>query len=118
MVKTEQLAEAALGGDALELRALTQDWLIENPKISECTPPASEDDDVLATAAGLVELLALRAGQTPPPWTANIGAVRNPIFLVKAAMTMRRLRADCEAESPLPLRRRGLYAPANYLSFA
>jgi hypothetical protein len=118
MVRTEELAEAALGGDALRLRALAQDWLLENPIISDCMPPATNDLDAMAAAAGIVELLALRAGQPPPAWTAKVGSARNPIFLVKAAMTMRRLRAACVAESPLPLRQRGLYAPADYLSFA
>lgn len=118
MVRLEQLAEAALGGDALGLRALAQDWLIENPLIGHATPPASNDTDVLATAAALVELLALRARQSPPPWTAQFGSVRHPIFLVRAARTMPRLRQACEAESPLPLRRRGLFAPADFLSFA
>lgn len=118
MVRIEQLAEAALAGEAMELRALAQDWLRENPRISDCRMPDAVDGDTLATAAGLVELLALRAGQQPPHWTARIGRVRHPIFLVKAAQTMRRLREACENESPLPLRRRGLYAPADFLSFA
>src|SRR5271168_2255571 len=98
MVRPEQLAEAALGGDALGLRALAQDWLLENPLITESSPPTSTDADVLATAAGLVELLALRAHQQPPPWTARVGSVSHPVFLVKAARTMRRLRQACEKE--------------------
>ena len=118
MVRPEQLAEAALRGDALALRALAQDWLLENPRISDCAPPASNDSDIVATAAGLVELLALRADQSPPSWTAKAGSVRNPIFLVNAAKTMRRLRSLCESESPLPLRKRGLYAPGDFLTFA
>jgi hypothetical protein len=67
MVRIEQLAETALAGDALELRALAQDWLMENPRISDSLAPVSQDSDVLATAAGLVELFALRAQQSPPP---------------------------------------------------
>lgn len=118
MARIEQLAKAALTGDALELRALAQDLLSENPRISDCAPPESSDVDILATAAGLVELLALRAGQSPPPWAKTIGPARQPIFLLRAARTMPRLRAACEMESPLPLRVRGLYAPADFLSFA
>jgi hypothetical protein len=118
MVRLEELANAALGSDALRLRGLAQDWLLENPVLSRVARPESNDADVLATAAGLVELLALRAGQSPPGWTAQFGPVKHPVFLVKAALTMRRLRQTCEAEPPLPLRRRGLYAPADFLSFA
>jgi hypothetical protein len=118
MVQIEQLAVAALKGDALGLRAMAQDWLAENPRISDCAPPASQDMDVVATAAALVELLALRAKQPAPSWTERVGSVRSPLFLVTAARTMPRLRQACERESPLPLRKRGLYAPADYLSFA
>jgi hypothetical protein len=118
MVRIEQLAEAALTGDALELRSLVQDWLHENPRIADCAAPTSKDSDIVATAAGLAELLALRAQQPPPSWTAAVGGVHEPVFLVKAAQTMRRLRMACENESPLPLRRRGLYAPPDFLSFA
>jgi hypothetical protein len=118
MVRLEQLAEAAVQGDALLLRAMAQDWLAENPRISDCPFPATQNHDTLAVAAGLVELLALRAGQTPPAWSGAIGSVRKPIFLVKAALTMRRLREACQNESPPPLRRRGLYAPRDFLFFA
>jgi hypothetical protein len=118
MVRLEQLAEAALHGDALTLRSLAQDWLLENPVISNAAPPASNDADIQATAAGLVELFALRARQSPPSWTGQFGSVRRPVFLVRAAQTMKRLRQSCEKESPLPLRQRGLYAPADFLSFA
>ena len=118
MGRLEQLAETALNLDALRLRSLVQDWLRENPQIADCASPTSNDSDVIATAAALVELLALRAQQVPPAWTAMVGSVRQPIFLLKAARTMRRLRQECENESPLPLRRRGLYAPADFLSFA
>jgi len=118
MVRLEQMAEAALGGDALVLRALAQEWLRENPLIINSVPPTSNDADILATAAALVELLALRTQQPPPSWTARIGPVRNPTYLVKAARTMPRLRQSCAEESPLPLRRRGLFAPPDFLSFA
>jgi len=118
MVRLEQLAKAALAGDALQLRALVQDWLNENPRISDAAAPNSDESDVNATAAGLVELLALRLGQAAPAWTAQNGGVGKPTFLVTAALTMPRLRQTCVTESPLPLRRRGLHAPPNYLSFA
>jgi hypothetical protein len=118
MVQLEQMAEAALAGDGLRLREVTQEWLRENPRLSECRPPESEDHDIRVIAASLVELFAERSAQAPPTWTGEIGAMREPLFLLKAARTMRRLREMCETESPSPLRRRKLYAPANFLSFA
>ena len=118
MVGLEQLAAAALAGDALGLRSLVQDWLADNPRLAECPRPPSNDPEVLAVAAALVELFAQRAGQAPPDWSGRIGPLAQPRFLVRAAATMRRLRQMCETESPAPLRRRNLYAPANFLQFA
>jgi hypothetical protein len=66
----------------------------------------------------LVELFALRLQQQPPWWTKEVGAVSEPTFLVKSALTMRRLRELCETQSPEPLRKRGLFAPPNFLEFA
>jgi hypothetical protein len=118
MARVEQMAQAALAGEALLLRELALEWLRENPHLAASPAPVTEDPDVRVVAAGLVELLADRCGQPPPPWAAEVGGMREPRFLVESAKTMPRLRRLCEAESPLPLRRRGLFAPANFLSFA
>jgi hypothetical protein len=117
MVKIEQLAEAALDGAALRLRAMAQDWLAENPHIDRCERPAVADFRVLAVAASLAELFAERVGQSAPPWTSSVGPLPEPAYLVRAATTMKRLRSLCERESPLPLRKRRLYAPPDYLRF-
>jgi len=118
MVRIEQLAEAALAGEALTLRSLAQDWLLENPCMTACPRPAISDPQVLVVSAALVELFADRAGQPPPPWSHSIGPLAQPRYLLRAAETMKRLRRTCETESPLPLRRRNLYAPAEFLQFA
>ena len=115
MVTLEQLAEAALAGEALALRSLSQDWLRENPQIADCTRPCSIDPQVLAVAASLAELFADRAGQPPPHWSREIGPLAQPRYLVRAAETMKRLRRMCEVESPPSLRRRNLFAPAEFL---
>jgi hypothetical protein len=118
MVTIEQLAEAALNGESLRLRGLTQDLLREHPRLSEHPKPETNDSQVLAAAASLLELLALRLRQAPPPWTKDVGALPEPIHLLKAAASMRRLRELCETEAPEPLRKRGFYAPPNFLEFA
>jgi len=112
------LAAAALACDALRLRSLAQDLLRTHPKLETVARPDTHDAQILGTSAALVELLSLRTGQTAPAWTRSIGAVPVPTFLVAAASRMPRLRALCEAESPEPLRKRGLYAPPDFLSFA
>jgi hypothetical protein len=118
MVRIEQLAEAALTGDALTLRSLTQDWLAENRRIADCLPPLSSDPTILSVAAGLAELFADRRLELPPHWAAKIEPVHPPLYLVKAAKTMPRLRRLCETESPSALKRRNLLAPPTFLEFA
>lgn len=115
---SEALAEAALGRDALRLRSLVQDLLEQHRDLATVPPPRTADPQVLGTAAGLLELIATRTGRIAPTWTQAVGSVPRPTFLVAAAAAMPRLRALCEAESPEPLRRRGLYAPPDFLSFA
>jgi hypothetical protein len=39
------------------------------------------------------------------------------MHLLEAATRMKRLRAHCESEAPEALRKRGLYAPADFLTF-
>ena len=117
MVTIEQLAEAALNGESLLLRSLTQDLLREQPRLIEYPKPLTSDLRLLAASASLVELLALRLRQAPP-WAKDVGALPEPIHLLKAATSMKRLRELCETEAPEPLLKRGFYAPPNFLEFA
>ena len=117
MVTVDQLTDAALKLDNLTLRSLAQDFLNEAKPIRNYPRPLTDDPTALAVAAGLLELLALRLRQQPPQWTSEIGPSPQPMFLIKAAESMKRLRQLCETESPEPLRRRRLYAPPNFLEF-
>ena len=118
MVRIDEIARAALSGDSLQTRSLTQDFLREQKHLQDVPQPQTTDPRVLALSAGLAELFAGRTNQSPPAWTKSVGAVNEPIFLVKSALTMKRLRELCETEALLPLRNRKLYAPPNYLEFA
>ena len=118
MATIDELARAALDGNALLARSLAQDFIKGNPVLTEVKSPAVSDARVLAASAALVELFALRTNQPAPLWTSVVSGLEKPIYLVKAALTMKRLRALCDAESPLPLRKRGFYAPPDYLAFA
>lgn len=117
MVTIEQVAKAALNGEGLQLRSLAQDFLREHADLSTCTKPNTNDARVLATAASLIEMFAARKHQLAPVWSSSVGALSEPIYLVKAALTMKRLRTLCETEAPPSLRRRRLFAPPNYLEF-
>jgi hypothetical protein len=111
----QRIARAALAGEALAVRSLLQDWLASSPQLSNLPGPVDADATEASLTAALVELLASRLGQSPPEWTTSIGPAPQPTHLLHSAITMRRLRKSCEAESPLPLRQRLFYAPANYL---
>jgi hypothetical protein len=117
MATIEQIAQAALDGEALAARSLTMDFLRENPDITAVSRPDTTDERLLSATAALLELLAQRQRQQPPTWTQAVGAVSPPVYLLKSAAKMRRLREMCQREAPEPLRKRGFYAPANYLEF-
>jgi len=118
MVTLEALAKAALQRDSLHLRSLARDFIREHSELASIPRPPVDDLRILATAAALLELLAQRSGQPAPAWTREIGAVPEPVFLLEAATHMQRLCALCESEAPEPLRKRGLYAPPDFLTFA
>jgi hypothetical protein len=118
VARIEKLAKAALKQDALLLRSLTQDLLREYPTLKDFPRPSAVDFQTLAAAASLIELFALRLRQEPPAWTNEVGPLPEPIHLLKAAATMKHLRALCEQQAPEPLRKRGFYAPPNFLESA
>lgn len=118
MVQIEQLAEAVLKGEGVKARSLAQDFFRANPKLTDITQPTVNDVRLLAAAASLLELFAIRLGQEAPVWTKSVDPLAEPVYLLKSAVTMKRLRELCEKESPEPLRKRGFYAPPNYLEFA
>jgi hypothetical protein len=111
----EDVAVAALSGDSLRTRSLMQDWLAGRPDVERLPPPVSPDPTTRSLIAALVELMAQRLGQNPPPWAVGIGPALRPTHLLRSALRMKRLRDECERSAPLPLRRRLFYAPANYL---
>lgn len=120
-VTIEQLAKAALDLNNFHLKDLTQEFLRENPRLSEVKKPDTDDPRMLAAAASLLELFASRAGQRSPSWTEKIGPLpgKEPLYLVKAATIPRNTftRTLCDRESPEPLRKRGFLAPPNFLEF-
>lgn len=114
----EQMAQAALKRNSLQLRSLVQDWARSGHLASELNCPQTKDARLLAISASLAELLAERQGQNPPAWTQEIGALSEPFFMLEAASKMKRLRVLCETQSPEPMRKRRLYAPPHFLEFA
>lgn len=114
----KDLVRALLRFDALAARQWLAEAALSELLWPEVPAPSDLDETERALAAGVAELLAARAGQPPPPWTAAIPAAPRTLFLVRTAANMPRLRAACEREGPEPLRRRGLLAPPDFLTIA
>jgi len=117
MEMIDQIVNAALAQESLQLRSLIQQFLRTNPNFRDLPPPITDEPIKFALAAAIVELLAQQTNQKPPSWTADAPLLTEPIFLLKSVVKMNRLRQLCIDESPLPLKSRGFYAPPNYLSF-
>ncbi len=114
---TDKLALAALERRSLDLREIVLNLLRQFPDLALASAPDTLDPRARAIAASLLELLAGRRGQIAPEWTGREGQTE-PFFLVAAAETMPRLKLLCEQEAPLALKKRNLYAPANFLEVA
>ena len=112
------LVRALLSFDALAARQWVADSLREGLRWPSVPAPSEVDPVFLGVAAGVAELLASRAGQSPPSWTETVGAIAGPVYLVRAAQTLPRLRQLCESEGPEPLRRRRILAPPEFLTVA
>jgi hypothetical protein len=71
----------------------------------------------MATAAALIELFAGRNGEIPPGWATSVERTGDPIFLFPCEKDSYTYEL-CLVETPAPLRRRKLYAPSTYLTWA
>lgn len=112
------LVNALLAYDALAARQWVADAERSGFDWSHVPRPKNLDATGSALAAGLIEIMAGRTGQSAPAWTASVPAAPERIFLVRSAAVMPRLRVLCEQEGPEPLRRRGLFAPPEFLTAA
>lgn len=111
----QSMAEALLNRDALQLRLLVQAWMRNPPRFDTIPCPQTDDVQILAAAAGLVELLALRLNQEPPKWTSAVAPLPTPFFVMRRAERPGFTRDLSVSEAPEPLKRRNIFAPPNFL---
>lgn len=117
-IPIKQIAAMLLARDDFHLRLSVQAWLRAQPHFAATPPPETDDRRILAAAAAVVELLAQRAHQEPPAWTAAVGALPEPFFAVAWAERPGFTRDLCLSESPEPFKRRNIFAPPNFLEMA
>lgn len=118
MVLFDDLVRAIVSGDSLAVRSLLQDLLRQCPCPTDWAEPTTADPVLRAAGAATAELCASRLGAEPPSWAGAVGPAPNPVYLVKSALEMRRLRALCRTESPEPFSKRRLFVPPDFLASA
>jgi hypothetical protein len=112
------LVDAILGGDLLAARQWVADARREQVNWETIEYPSHFVGREMTVAAGLVELLAERAGDRPPAWTKAVGAEREPVVLDPGLERMPRSLARAKASGPESLRKRNLLALPDFLDVA
>lgn len=113
-----ELVHAILLGDLIAARQLVADAQREIDRWAHVEHPADLDERELTVAAGVAELLAIRAGEEPPFWTQAVGPAPEMIVLDPGLEEMPRSFARAQVEGPEALRKRNLVALPGFLSVA
>src|SRR5438067_12940288 len=109
-MELRELVEAVLAGDLLAARQWVADARRQLLAWETMPYPLGLKGREMAVAAGLVELLASRAGERPPSWTETVGPVPEPIILDPDLDQMPRSFERAKTSGPEPLRKRNLLA--------
>ncbi len=92
--------------------------LFELPSFQGVPKPESATQEELAVCAALLELFAERRHEAPPTWTAEVGGVMPPRFLMGGyEREFPSFGERWRHEAPEPLKRRNLFASAEFLEF-
>jgi hypothetical protein len=112
------LVRAIVDGDLLTARQWVADARREGIVWEHVERPLTLTGRELTVAAAIAELLAARAGATPPSWTQTVGAEAEPFVLDPGLEKMPRSFAHAKATGAEPLRKRNLIAMADFLDVA
>jgi hypothetical protein len=113
-----ELVHALLAGDLLTARQCVADARRTHFRWEHLEHPQGLSEREMSVAAGIVELLASRAGDPPPPWTKSVGALREPLILDPGLEQMPRSFARAKSSGPESLRKRNLIAMPDFLDVA
>jgi hypothetical protein len=114
-MELRDLVHAILQGDLLTARQWVADAYRSHLRWELCQRPTDMDDQELAIAAGLAELLAHRVGAQPPSWTVAVGPRKEPFLLDPGIEKMPRTLARARSHAPESLRKRNLFALPDFL---
>jgi hypothetical protein len=112
------LVQALLQGNILTARQWVADAQRTGVRWQYLEQPAGLSDLEMSVAAAVVELLASRAGQMPPPWTTDVGAVRELLVLDPGLEQMPRSFARAKSTGPEALLKRNIVALPDFLAVA
>jgi hypothetical protein len=113
-----ELVRAILAGDLIAARELVAHAQRLHPEWEQLEQPLGLSERELTIAAGIAELLAIRAGARPPLWTQAIGPAHEMIILDPGLEQMPRSFARAKTSGPEALRRRNLIALPDFLTVA
>jgi hypothetical protein len=114
----DDLARALLADRSAIVGQYTMNLWAENGDFSELIEPQDATYEVLVVSAAILELFAARRKQSPPEWTKAIGGLDTPRFLMGGYEKRYPRRAErWLRESPDPLKKRNLFASAEFLEF-
>jgi hypothetical protein len=109
------LVDSVLSGDLLSARQWVADAKRDHLDWESIAFPAGMDQRSLSVTAALLELLAGRAGENPPPWTNDVGASAELVVLDPGLETMGRSFAYAKEHGPVSLLKRNLIALPDFL---
>jgi len=104
---------SAVLSDDVVARQLVKDAKREGYSWANAPAPDFVGPKERAVYAGVVELLAGRAGEKPPAWTGRVGAAPEPVYLMGA--TSKVWRREYLATAPEALKKHNVYASREYL---
>lgn len=113
-----ELVDAVIGGDLVAARQWVADAHRARIRWEDLRCPLDVTNQSAAVAAGLIELLATRAGAQPPSWTSRVGPIPHEMVLDPGLDQMPRSFAYARAAGPEPLRKRNLVAMPDFLDVA
>ena len=116
--KIEDLAQALLDHGGAQASQYAMD-ILTYPRLANLSMPKEVSYEVLVISAAMLELFAERRGEPPPAWTTEVGGVPQPgLFLMGGYEKKYPRRGErWRQESPGPLKRRNLFASAEFMTF-
>jgi hypothetical protein len=88
------------------------------PSFTDVPKPEDATQEELVVSAAVLELFASRRGEPPPAWTAQVDGFKTPRFLMGDYEKKYPYPAEIwRREAPEPLKKRNLFASAEYLEF-